>query len=1156
MKKNLLLAAVAFIMSTASYAQWVKPVLSTPEVTGQALVKDGETEQYLYNVEAKGFFLGANDWNTRASVSDTLGYKVKINVEDADAGFCSIIDFVETKNAWMRTFTDNRASIWVDNDNGANATTWVIEPAEGNFFKIYNNQFGNEPIEITEDNLYPDYGYLGAALSGTDTRLYLQSYFVDNSIEAGYTWVSLSQEEYDSYVATVKENYKDYKAKVDQFNAAVALGAYLDKVAAEGNGADLTEEKAVYADLTSTTEALQVALESATEKCVAWLAAQATVDNPNDVSDMIANSTFDVVGDFKGWSGTAFGAGGTKSTCAEHYNKNYDTWQDVNGGKSIANGVYRVEVAAFYRAGSIVNDWNTKDNPAFRHAKLYAKSGTDSLYNSLPTLSSWANESSELGGSPTAEGTMYVPNTMADFTAWKEKGWGSRTNVLIPVLDGKLRIGVVKSNLIDTDWTIVDDFTLTYYGNDLSAYQMWRDGVIDVVLEDMNHYDWENLLYQRSARTEFEEVIAAARTATTPEAIHDNTVAITGIVEKVLASISAYQALSDKIEEIGEGISSYSGDLIDALSDKIADMPETLLAGELTTEEVNELIASLQAEYENAIKNSLYPGMDCSKMLVNPSFKDGFTGWTKEAGNVGGLAICPNVEVYDNVVNVSQEVKDVPAGLYSISVQAFERPAVNGSYTGDEEPKVFLYMNSIQTPVMNITKDAMPEETAVDKENCYITETTGKWPYDYMVSGVGYVPNSMDGASYAFHAGRYTQKCYGLVGNDGVMKIGLTSNGAKVHWVLWANFKLVYEGKDAAGIAPILRSSIASLQEYMDGNEANMSNEVANKCNELIGEAEELAATAEDYDAMFDMLNSLSEVQAEAKASVALIEKLYEDWNAINDQMGGITSSDEDFISYVDEIGVLLDPVDIENDAKAQEYLDGLKSGWTTYVLFDGLNDESINEDNPYEATSLIRNADVEEGATVAWIFTKNGGNGPALDNGLDGTRSIEFWNGSASNLQFDIYQTINALPQGYYRLAADASNSLNGQASNAAEGRANLYAGIELTDSVALIGLTPVDVQEPACTDGYYNYVVDFYVPKTSNVRVGFKTIGTMNARWFVCDNFTFSYIGKDAPTAIEAVEDAQKSLASSAIFDLAGRKVSKAVKGVYIINGKKVIK
>lgn len=69
MKKSLLLLATMLSTGTV-FAQWTKP-----EVTAQDMTLNDTI--YLYNVEAGGFLLGANDWNTRASVG-SKGYKVII----------------------------------------------------------------------------------------------------------------------------------------------------------------------------------------------------------------------------------------------------------------------------------------------------------------------------------------------------------------------------------------------------------------------------------------------------------------------------------------------------------------------------------------------------------------------------------------------------------------------------------------------------------------------------------------------------------------------------------------------------------------------------------------------------------------------------------------------------------------------------------------------------------------------------------------------------------------------------------------------------------------------------------------------------------------------------------------------------------------------
>ena len=78
MKKSLLLLATLG-MSSAAFAQWTKPVVTTQDMTLNDTV-------YLYNTEYVGFLVGGNDWNTRASVG-TKGYKVII--KESEAAGCS-----------------------------------------------------------------------------------------------------------------------------------------------------------------------------------------------------------------------------------------------------------------------------------------------------------------------------------------------------------------------------------------------------------------------------------------------------------------------------------------------------------------------------------------------------------------------------------------------------------------------------------------------------------------------------------------------------------------------------------------------------------------------------------------------------------------------------------------------------------------------------------------------------------------------------------------------------------------------------------------------------------------------------------------------------------------------------------------------------------
>lgn len=196
-------------------------------------------------------------------------------------------------------------------------------------------------------------------------------------------------------------------------------------------------------------------------------------DNPIDMTSLIVNSTFDTIGDFTGWEGDSFGAGGTTSNCAERYNMNYNTYQDLLG---LPAGTYKLTVAGFYRRGSIANDYKLSLDPEADqqlYAYLYAQS-EDLEYKApiMPLMGGAMPGSEAPGGVDVGENSgLSVPNSMADFTAWKEAGYYLPTEKYNTVIfkvgeSGKARIGVKKEEKIDPDWSIFDDFTLTYYGAD------------------------------------------------------------------------------------------------------------------------------------------------------------------------------------------------------------------------------------------------------------------------------------------------------------------------------------------------------------------------------------------------------------------------------------------------------------------------------------------------------------------------------------------------------------------------------------------------------------------------------------------------------------------------------------------------------------------
>lgn len=193
----------------------------------------------------------------------------------------------------------------------------------------------------------------------------------------------------------------------------------------------------------------------------------ASAENPADMSAMIVNPTFDTVGDFTGWQGTAFGAGGDTSTCAEMYNKTYDTYQDIYG---LPAGFYTLSVQGFYRRGEIAveNSIDAENPDSALYATLYVATPADTVETAMQSISTGAVAEAIGGGTTVQANAGLVPNSMVSAVDWMESGYYTGNQVTIEVKEGEaLRIGVKKTVAMTNDWSIFDNFQLFYTGNEV-----------------------------------------------------------------------------------------------------------------------------------------------------------------------------------------------------------------------------------------------------------------------------------------------------------------------------------------------------------------------------------------------------------------------------------------------------------------------------------------------------------------------------------------------------------------------------------------------------------------------------------------------------------------------------------------------------------------
>ena len=191
-----------------------------------------------------------------------------------------------------------------------------------------------------------------------------------------------------------------------------------------------------------------------------------------DVTDAhIINPRFNNNDLTTGWEGTGFGSADPVEN-AEHYQKSYNTYQNVAGLKA---GTYRVSLNAFFRCGSAQQDYSyshASNMEDFQYARLYSRSSKN-YYDSPIAFASSAALESPLGGGyseiNTQDGTRYIPNNMEAAHYWFEKGYYNNYVDCEVENDGLLALGIGKDNVLEWDWTCLDNWKLEYWGTLISV---------------------------------------------------------------------------------------------------------------------------------------------------------------------------------------------------------------------------------------------------------------------------------------------------------------------------------------------------------------------------------------------------------------------------------------------------------------------------------------------------------------------------------------------------------------------------------------------------------------------------------------------------------------------------------------------------------------
>ena len=1257
-KKLLVLSALS-LMGMNAWADVPDGVWSIPDPSAsleftEFNVDDSGTHVYFYNPAAKMFFASGNDWNTRASIA-SFGYEMWCEPSteaDAPEGSYELWDDCQHPNrvlGYKNMFTDDGGSTWVDHADQPNYS-WTVTKV-GDAYRFQN-------VALVADKPEFDGKYMGWKGDYTDTKLYMLA-----EGEGAIDWKAVSYDSYQAFIAS--DSYAAYQNGVDCYSIAISLKAALEE--AEGLGANIAAQLAVYSNTGSTKDELQKALDAiklindarkalkkglddakaagfggtapfdavyangdATEaelkkaledlnaELVEWGKGHATVENPADMTVKIKNPHFDNGDCTTGWSGDAFGRGGTVSDGAEHYNKNYNTYQTIKG---LTPGVYAVGVNGYYRSGNYggtaEGHWAANDE-ASKFAKLYAKVGETTLETPIANVMSGGQAEAQNQGDMAvtyqdAEGndvTVYVHNTMAtgDYFMHTLNQYANKLYVGVGE-EGELTIGVKKSSQIDGDWSMFDDFSLTYYGAGADAAQLYLDETIknysektideDVIYTESYLTAYNEALKGDFPTTSFAELAEALGALDEANKAIDKNIALWKQWQEDCAAAFNKYVLNDKYADFPE---------IDELADYSdadgGDYQDVIDAHDWTNEKLEEEIAHIAAMCEaldEALKNAThYDGDDMTDFIKNPGFDEDkdinsnkAEGWnidiTKSGGNIvrGPLGEDNQAKMegalgYRNFCfeawhgytwDVWQEIENLPKGMYQLDVQGYVRCEVDGYTKGDEltdyPSPVYLYMNSATAQFPSVYSQS-PEDIGqqmVEVESWY-QETINDKQY----------PNSMGGASQCFGWGMYKMTTYGLVAKKGdKFRIGVRMNADQNWWCIWDNFKLTYREPSVEVVKPILEAELEKL---------DLSRPMGKNIFDQASQVKEAAAAAlasGDGEQMFDALVAVYDLGEAINASVALFAQL----NDANESLGMKLSSSKADEATKTEAKTLNNTINdgIENKTIEDSEVEGFMASIKTMKTKLGIPADyaEATDDNVKDFTGVIENPAYDEGI-AGWAGTGAAWSGDGLNAEIFGKN-------------YDYYQDIVGLPAGTYEVDVQAFYRAGTAAidyetwtenpdlnNNGFLYAASILGGDTLVSSKPIVRLAAEAGSDFVDSEGYvtvkpaseagddglavpnnmntaswefdagkYNNSVIVTLADGATLRIGLKKTTELTDNWTIFDNWQVKYFGanssKTADSDPSGINAAVANAAVVEFFNLSGARISKPGKGVAVM-------
>ncbi len=503
---------------------------------------------------------------------------------------------------------------------------------------------------------------------------------------------------------------------------------------------------------------------------------------------------------------------------AEVWNQsNFNVYQTL---AEMPAGAYEISANGFYRSAANVanyDEWQAEE--VVGSAYIYA-GGNKTLMHNVAEYAAGKDDNHTApidGDAETA--TLFVPNSNnnANYIFYTE---GEAVNTVTTALveTGDLTIGVKGENLEGDAWVVWGAFTVRYKG---AGEEMIKAALNEQI---------ESLIAEaKDARAEGAASIVEKAVDGLTEAISNgedakvnSSIDVKNEAIETLKSAIAYASESEPLlMKLMDAFNLYSSLLADAEISSSDKTLENLLDKEIqdpedgapSNEKIQEWIDEMPVDWVKFVCGQ--DGMsaatenapvDVTGVIMNPGFegvlgdKAGAEYWSsKRDGGNEGYEYGIYEHYNNNSFDINQTIQNLVPGYYRVMVQSFYRAGGNQANADSivANPQygknAILYANDNYKALKNVLDlEDMEESSYVAGEGLGVD---GEVTVNYNGNAEFVVPNNRNSLQYYFDMGCYWNQVDALVGEDGVLKLGISKDThIGSDWCPYDNFQLFYLG--------------------------------------------------------------------------------------------------------------------------------------------------------------------------------------------------------------------------------------------------------------------------------------------------------------------------------------------------------------------------